>query len=93
MASICAKASVQYFGWEMPTLCHMPLLRINRSYLNVKTQHQLITTARSTRSFTQLFRPYGLVNAREVFTLQDMMDHFDIQREVAQFSMLKNSIG
>ena len=28
----------QYFGWEMPTLCHMPLLRnpINRSYLNVK---------------------------------------------------------
>lgn len=49
----------QYFGWEMPTLCHMPLLRNpDKSKLSKrKTRPQLTTTVIS--AFYQ--KPYSTI--------------------------------
>lgn len=57
----------EYFGWEMPQLCHMPLLRNpDKSKLSKrKTQRRSITIAAwaFTPGRDQLPGPYGLVDA------------------------------
>ncbi len=77
----------QYFGWEMPTLCHMPLLRNpDKSKLSKRKNPTSI------RFYDRMgFMPEALLNylarmgwsmpdEREQFTRDDMFEHFDIQR-------------
>ena len=81
------KLLYEYFGWDMPQLCHMPLLRNpDKSKLSKrKNPTSILFYARMG------FMPEALLNylgrmgwsmpdEREKFTRQDMFDHFDIRR-------------
>ncbi|MDD9314994.1 glutamate--tRNA ligase [Acinetobacter lactucae] len=77
----------QYFGWEMPTLCHMPLLRNpDKSKLSKRKNPTSINYYRDIGVLPEALLNYlgrmgwSMPDEREVFTLQDMMDNFDIQR-------------
>ncbi|WOD09748.1 glutamate--tRNA ligase [Pseudomonas sp. NyZ704] len=77
----------QYFGWDMPQLCHMPLLRNpDKSKLSKRKNPTSI-------SFYERmgYLPQGVINylgrmgwsmpdEREKFSLDEMVAHFDIQR-------------
>ena len=77
----------QYFGWEMPELCHLPLLRNpDQSKLSKRKNPTSILFYRD-----QGFLPEALLNYlgrmgwsmpddREQFTLDDMVHAFDIDR-------------
>ena len=77
----------QYFGWEMPHVCHMPLLRNpDKSKLSKRKNPTSINYYRDMG-----FLPEALINylgrmgwsmpdEREKFTLSDMQKHFDITR-------------
>jgi glutamyl-tRNA synthetase len=77
----------KYFGWEMPTLCHMPLLRnTDKSKLSKRKNPTGILYYKRMG-----FLPEALINylarmgwsmpdEREKFTLKDMFDNFDITR-------------
>ncbi len=81
------KLLYQYFGWDMPELCHLPLLRNpDKSKLSKRKNPTSI-------GFYQRmgFLPEALLNylarmgwsmpdEREKFSLSDMLDDFDIQR-------------
>lgn len=81
------KLLYQYFGWEMPRLCHMPLLRNpDKSKLSKRKNPTSINYYRRMG-----FLPEALVNylgrmgwsmpdEREKFTLEEMQAHFDLQR-------------
>lgn len=81
------KLLYQYFGWEMPKLCHMPLLRNpDKSKLSKRKNPTSINYYRRMG-----FLPEALVNylgrmgwsmpdEREKFTLTEMQEHFDLQR-------------
>lgn len=77
----------QYFGWEMPTLCHLPLLR--------NTDKSKLSKRKNPTSILYYERmgylPEGLINylgrmgwsmpdEREKFTLDEMIAEFDINR-------------
>lgn len=76
-----------YFGWDMPILCHLPLLR-NPD----KTKLSKRKNPTSIGYYEQMgFLPEALVNylgrmgwsmpnEQEKFTLTEMINHFDIQR-------------
>lgn len=76
-----------YFGWEMPVLCHLPLLR-NPD----KTKLSKRKNPTSILYYQRMgFLPEALLNylgrmgwsmpdEREKFSLQDMLDNFDITR-------------
>lgn len=77
----------QYFGWEMPELCHLPLLRNpDKSKLSKRKNPTSI------QYYERMgFMPEALVNylgrmgwsmpdESEKFTLQEMLDNFDVQR-------------
>jgi len=77
----------QYFGWEMPVLCHLPLLRNpDKSKLSKRKNPTSILYYQRMG-----FLPEALVNylgrmgwsmpdEREKFTLEDMISAFDINR-------------
>ena len=77
----------QYFGWEMPTLCHMPLLRNpDKSKLSKRKNPTSINYYRDIGVLPEALLNYlgrmgwSMPDEREVFTLQDMIDNFDVQR-------------
>ncbi len=77
----------KYFNWDMPTLCHMPLLRNpDKSKLSKRKNPTSILYYQRMG-----FLPEGLLNylarmgwsmpdEREKFSRQEMFDNFDIQR-------------
>jgi glutamyl-tRNA synthetase len=77
----------KYFNWEMPTLCHMPLLRNpDKSKLSKRKNPTSILYYKRMG-----YMPEGLLNylarmgwsmpdEREKFTRKEMFDNFDIQR-------------
>jgi glutamyl-tRNA synthetase len=81
------KLLYQYFGWQMPVLCHMPLLRNpDKSKLSKRKNPTSITYYERMG-----FLPAALVNylgrmgwsmpdEREKFNLDEMIAHFDIAR-------------
>ncbi len=81
------KLLYEYLGWDMPTLCHLPLLRNpDKSKLSKRKNPTSI------RYYQRMgYLPEALVNymgrmgwsmpdERERFTVQEMVDHFDISR-------------
>lgn len=81
------KLLYQYFGWEMPKLCHMPLLRNpDKSKLSKRKNPTSISY------YDRMgFLPEAVVNylgrmgwsmpdEREKFSLSEMIEHFDIER-------------
>jgi glutamyl-tRNA synthetase len=81
------KLLYEYFGWEMPTLCHLPLLRnTDKSKLSKRKNPTSILYYQKMG-----YLPEGLINylgrmgwsmpdEREKFTLDDMVEAFDIHR-------------
>ena len=76
-----------YFGWDMPQLCHMPLLRNpDKSKLSKRKNPTSINYYRDIGVLPEALLNYlgrmgwSMPDEREVFTLQDMMDNFDIHR-------------
>lgn len=76
-----------YFGWEMPTLCHMPLLRNpDKSKLSKRKNPTSITYYRDAGVLPEALlnylgrMGYSLPSEQEKFTLNEMIDSFDIQR-------------
>lgn len=76
-----------YFGWEMPTLCHMPLLRNpDKSKLSKRKNPTSITYYRDAGVLPEALlnylgrMGYSLPNDAEKFTLDEMIASFDIQR-------------
>jgi glutamyl-tRNA synthetase len=81
------KLLYEYFGWDMPQLCHLPLLRNpDKSKLSKRKNPTSILYYQRMG-----FLPEGLVNylgrmgwsmpdESEKFTLQQMIDNFDISR-------------
>ncbi len=81
------KLLYEYFGWDMPQLCHLPLLRNpDKSKLSKRKNPTSILYYQRMG-----FLPEGLLNylgrmgwsmpdEREKFTLQEMQDNFDINR-------------
>ncbi len=77
----------EYFGWDMPTLCHLPLLRnTDKSKLSKRKNPTSILYYQKMG-----YLPEGLINylgrmgwsmpdEREKFSLSDMIDAFDINR-------------
>ena len=81
------KLLYQYFGWEMPVLCHLPLLRnADKSKLSKRKNPTSILHYKKMG-----YLPEGLINylgrmgwsmpdEREKFTLDEMVAAFDINR-------------
>ncbi len=76
-----------YFGWEMPVLCHMPLLRNpDKSKLSKRKNPTSITYYRDAGVLPEALlnylgrMGYSLPNDAEKFTLDEMIASFDIQR-------------
>lgn len=81
------KLLYQYFGWEMPVLCHMPLLRNpDKSKLSKRKNPTSITYYRDMGFLPEALLNYlgrmgwSMPDEREKFTLAEMIEHFDIQR-------------
>lgn len=77
----------EYFGWEMPVLCHMPLLRNpDKSKLSKRKNPTSITYYRDAGVLPEALlnylgrMGYSLPNEQEKFTLDEMIESFDIQR-------------
>ncbi|XKH60963.1 glutamate--tRNA ligase [Halomonas sediminis] len=76
-----------YFGWDMPQLCHMPLLRNpDKSKLSKRKNPTSINYYRRMGFLPQAVTNYlgrmgwSMPDEREKFSLDEMMAHFDIQR-------------
>ncbi len=77
----------EYFGWEMPVLCHMPLLRNpDKSKLSKRKNPTSITYYRDAGVLPEALlnylgrMGYSLPNEEEKFTLDEMISSFDITR-------------
>ncbi|CAM3863795.1 glutamate--tRNA ligase [Parendozoicomonas haliclonae] len=77
----------QYFGWDMPVLCHMPLLRNpDKSKLSKRKNPTCITYYRDAGYLPEALLNYlgrmgwSMPDEREKFTLQEMIDNFDLTR-------------
>ncbi|QEA39394.1 glutamate--tRNA ligase [Pistricoccus aurantiacus] len=77
----------EYFGWDMPVLCHMPLLRNpDRSKLSKRKNPTSINYYRRMGYLPQAVTNYlgrmgwSMPDEREKFSLDEMMANFDIQR-------------
>lgn len=77
----------QYFGWDMPEHAHMPLLRnADRSKLSKRKNPTSITFYKDMGYLPEALLNYlgrmgwSMPDEREKFTLQEMVDNFDIQR-------------
>ncbi len=76
-----------YFGWDMPVLCHMPLLRNpDKSKLSKRKNPTSITYYRDAGVLPEALlnylgrMGYSLPNEEEKFTLEEMIASFDITR-------------
>ena len=77
----------QYFGWDMPQLCHMPLLRNpDKSKLSKRKNPTSIIFYQRMGYLPQALLNYlgrmgwSMPDEREKFSLDEMVEHFDIQR-------------
>lgn len=77
----------QYFGWDMPVLCHMPLLRNpDKSKLSKRKNPTSINYYRDIGVLPEALLNYlgrmgwSMPDEREKFNLAEMIEHFDIQR-------------
>ncbi|WP_191603016.1 glutamate--tRNA ligase [Marinomonas algicola] len=77
----------QYFDWDMPTLCHMPLLRNpDKSKLSKRKNPTSILYYQRMGYLPEAVINYlgrmgwSMPDEREKFTLEEMIEHFDIQR-------------
>lgn len=77
----------QYFGWEMPVLCHLPLLRNpDKSKLSKRKNPTSILYYQRMGYLPEAVLNYlgrmgwSMPDEREKFSLQDMQAAFDIQR-------------
>jgi glutamyl-tRNA synthetase len=77
----------EYFGWEMPQLCHMPLLRNpDKSKLSKRKNPTSINYYRRMGFLPQAVTNYlgrmgwSMPDEREKFSLVEMMEAFDVQR-------------
>lgn len=77
----------QYFGWEMPELCHMPLLRNpDKSKLSKRKNPTSISFYRDMGYLPEAVLNYlgrmgwSMPDESEKFSLQEMLAHFDIQQ-------------
>ncbi|SDO40735.1 glutamate--tRNA ligase [Vreelandella arcis] len=77
----------EYFGWDMPQLCHMPLLRNpDKSKLSKRKNPTSINYYRRMGFLPQAVTNYlgrmgwSMPDEREKFSLAEMMAEFDIQR-------------
>jgi len=77
----------EYFGWQMPALCHMPLLRNpDKSKLSKRKNPTSINYYRRMGYLPQAVINYlgrmgwSMPDDREKFSLDEMMADFDIQR-------------
>lgn len=76
----------QYFGWDMPELCHMPLLRnTDKSKLSKRKNPTSINYYREMGYLPEAVINYlgrmgwSMPGEAEKFTLQEMLDNFDIK--------------
>ena len=81
------KLLYQYFGWDMPHLCHMPLLRNpDKSKLSKRKNPTSILFYQRMGFMPEAVLNYlgrmgwSMPDEREQFTLEDMIENFDIQR-------------
>lgn len=81
------KLLYQYFGWDMPVLCHMPLLRNpDKSKLSKRKNPVSINFYRRMGYLPEAVVNYlgrmgwSMPDERERFTLEEMQAAFDIQR-------------
>ncbi len=81
------KLLYQYFGWEMPVLCHLPLLRNpDKSKLSKRKNPTSIGFYERMGYMPEALLNYlgrmgwSMPDEREKFTLQDMIDNFDLTR-------------
>lgn len=77
----------QYFGWQMPQLCHLPLLRNpDKSKLSKRKNPTSILYYQRMGFLPEALLNYlgrmgwSMPDEREKFTLADMLAEFDIQR-------------
>ncbi|PIE44279.1 MAG: glutamate--tRNA ligase [Gammaproteobacteria bacterium] len=77
----------QYFGWQMPTLCHMPLLRNpDKSKLSKRKNPTSINFYERMGFLPEAVINYlgrmgwSMPDEDEKFTLAQMIEHFDISR-------------
>lgn len=77
----------QYFGWEMPVLCHMPLLRNpDKSKLSKRKNPTSILYYQRMGYLSEAVVNYlgrmgwSMPDEREKFSLEEMIEQFDIQR-------------
>jgi len=81
------KLLYSYFGWEMPTLCHLPLLRNpDKSKLSKRKNPTSILYYERMGYLPEALLNYlgrmgwSMPDEREKFSLAEMQDAFDIQR-------------
>lgn len=81
------KLLYQYFGWQMPELCHMPLLRNpDKSKLSKRKNPTSILFYQKSGFLPEALLNYlgrmgwSMPDEREKFTLADMQEVFDINR-------------
>lgn len=81
------KLLYEYFGWDMPALCHLPLLRNpDKSKLSKRKNPTSILYYQRMGYLPEALLNYlgrmgwSMPDEREKFSYQDMLDNFDIQR-------------
>ena len=81
------KLLYEYFGWEMPKLCHMPLLRNpDKSKLSKRKNPTSILYYQRMGFMPEALLNYlgrmgwSMPDEREKFSRQEMFENFDIQR-------------
>ncbi len=81
------KLLYQYFGWDMPVLCHMPLLRNpDKSKLSKRKNPTSILYYQRMGFMAEALLNYlgrmgwSMPEEQEKFSRQEMFDNFDIQR-------------
>ncbi|MFT5692857.1 MAG: glutamyl-tRNA synthetase [Oceanicoccus sp.] len=81
------KLLYEYFGWDMPVLCHLPLLRNpDKSKLSKRKNPTSILYYQRMGYLPEALTNYlgrmgwSMPDESEKFTLQQMLDNFDIQR-------------
>ncbi len=77
----------QYFGWDIPQFCHLPLLRNpDKSKLSKRKNPTSILYYQRMGYLPEALLNYlgrmgwSMPDEREKFSLQDMQQHFDVQR-------------
>jgi len=81
------KLLYEYFGWEMPQLCHLPLLRnTDKSKLSKRKNPTGILYYQRMGYLPEALVNYlgrmgwSMPDEREKFSLQEMIENFDVQR-------------